>query len=119
MAAVRRGTTRLVNAARLRLKESDRLSAVSDVLSALGAQVQEGSDFLSFTGQEALPGGAVVSSHNDHRIAMMAAVAASACREPVTILGAECVKKSYPDFWEEYCRLGGRIAPLQDCPKKE
>ncbi len=119
MAAVRRGTTRLVNAARLRLKESDRLSAVTDVLSALGAQVQEGSDFLSITGQEALPGGAAVSSHNDHRIAMMAAVAASACREPVTVLGAECVKKSYPDFWEEYCRLGGRIAPLQDCQNKE
>mgnify|MGYP002572534535 CR=1 FL=1 len=54
-------------------------------------------------------GGVTVDSHNDHRIAMMAAVAAPRCAAPVTITGAECVAKSYPDFWEDYERLGGQI----------
>ena len=101
--------TKLIRAGRLRLKESDRLTAVTQVLSALGAQVQEGPDFLAFKGADALPGGAVVSGCNDHRIAMMAAVAAVACREPVTVTGAECVAKSYPDFWQVYQALGGQI----------
>ena len=51
--------------------------------------------------------GGTVDAVNDHRIAMSAAIAATACREPVTILGAQCVEKSYPQFWEEYARLGG------------
>ena len=49
--------------------------------------------------------GGTVDSVNDHRIAMAAAIAATVCKEDVTILGAECVKKSYPKFWEEYERL--------------
>ena len=52
------------------------------------------------------------ADNNDHRIAMMAAVAAVACKEPVTILGAECVKKSYPRFWEDYTALGGEVHGL-------
>ena len=51
--------------------------------------------------------GGTVHSANDHRIAMSAAIAATVCTEGVTVLGAECVKKSYPRFWEEYARLGG------------
>ena len=101
--------TRLVNAGRLRIKESDRLATVTQVLGALGAQVEEGPDYLAFVGADTLPGGAVVSGCNDHRIAMMAAVAALGCREPVTVTGAECVAKSYPDFWQEYAALGGKI----------
>ena len=46
---------------------------------------------------------------NDHRIAMMAAVAATRCEQPVTLVGAECVNKSYPTFWEDYEKLGGQI----------
>ena len=49
---------------------------------------------------------------NDHRIAMMAAVAACACRRPITLLGAECVNKSYPGFWEDYRQLGGDLDVL-------
>ena len=111
MAALRGGgkVTRLVNAGRLRLKESDRLSAVTRVLTALGAQVEEGADSLTFVGADSLPGGTEVSAHNDHRIAMMAAIAATGCEAPVTVTGAECVAKSYPDFWEEYARLGGQL----------
>ena len=51
--------------------------------------------------------GGTVDAVNDHRIAMSAAIAATACTQPVTILGAQCVKKSYPKFFEEYARLGG------------
>ena len=51
--------------------------------------------------------GGTVDAMNDHRIAMSAAIAATACKAPVTILGAECVEKSYPKFFEEYARLGG------------
>ena len=110
MAALRAGqTTRLVNAARLRIKESDRLASVTQVLNALGADVTEGPDFLTIRGKDTLAGGATVDSFNDHRIAMMAAIAATRCEKPVTVLGAECVAKSYPDFWEEYERLGGKI----------
>lgn len=106
-------TTRLVNAARLRIKESDRLSTVTEVLNALGAEVEEHDDYLVIHGKDTLPGGVTVSGHNDHRIAMMAAIAATNCDAPVTITGAECVKKSYPNFWEDYEALGGVIARTQ------
>ncbi len=105
-AAVRRGTTRLVNAGRLRIKESDRLAAITAALNALGARVTEHPDSLTIYGRDGLTGG-TVDCCNDHRIAMMAAIAATRCREPVTLLGAECVAKSYPDFWEHYRMLGG------------
>ena len=108
-AAVRQGTTQIVNAARLRIKESDRLAAVAQVLNAMGAQVTELPDGLVIVGQEALAGGVAIDSYNDHRIAMMAAVAATRCEKPVTVLGAECVNKSYPAFWQDYRLLGGRV----------
>ena len=113
MAALRNGyTTYIGNAARLRIKESDRLATVTQALNALGAQVEEGPDFLKITGKDGLTGGVTVDCCNDHRIAMMAAVAATRCAEPVTLLGAECVSKSYPNFWEEYKRLGGKFDVL-------
>jgi len=101
--------TRIVNAARLRIKESDRLTAVTTVLNAMGARIEELPDGLVIYGKDSLAGGVTVDSFNDHRIAMMAAVAATRCAAPVTIQGAECVKKSYPDFWEDYETLGGCI----------
>ena len=111
MAAVRSGTTRFTNAARLRMKESDRLSTITAALAALGAEVHEEPDRLIIVGKPSLPGG-TVDSANDHRIAMMAAIAATGCTGPVTIRGAECVQKSYPDFWEVYRSLGGDIHVL-------
>ncbi|WP_308527440.1 3-phosphoshikimate 1-carboxyvinyltransferase [uncultured Oscillibacter sp.] len=111
MAAVRSGTTRFVNAARLRIKESDRLSTITAALTALGAEVHEEPDRLIIVGKPSLPGG-TVDCANDHRIAMMAAIAATGCTGPVTVLGAECVQKSYPDFWEAYNTLGGDIHVL-------
>lgn len=111
MAAVRKGTTRFVHAGRLRMKESDRLETIARTLNALGAKAQVGEDTLTLEEVDHLEGG-TVDGCNDHRIAMMAAVAAVACKEPVTILGAECVKKSYPRFWEDYTALGGEIHGL-------
>lgn len=109
MAAVRRGTTHLINAGRLRIKESDRLHTIAATLSALGAAAAEEGDKLIIRGQDSLPGGVSVDCCSDHRIAMMAAIAATRCQEPVTLRGAECVKKSYPHFWEDYQKLGGII----------
>ena len=109
-AALRDGaTTRIANAARLRLKESDRLSSVAEVLRALGAEIREEPEGLIICGKDRLPGGVTVESWNDHRIAMMAAVTATRCEEPVTICGAECVRKSYPEFWRDFVRLGGKL----------
>jgi len=109
MAAIRNGTTRIVNAARLRIKESDRLAAVTKVLTALGADIRELPDGLVITGKPGLSGGVTVDACNDHRIAMMTAIAATRCQAPVTITGAECVRKSYPNFWEDYETLGGHL----------
>ncbi len=99
------GETRLVNAARLRLKESDRLSSVSAMLRALGGRVEELPDALVVTGGR-LTGG-TVDSCRDHRIAMAAAIASICCEGGVTILGADSVKKSYPAFYTDFNRLGG------------
>jgi len=93
------------NIARLRLKESDRVATVTDMLSKLGCAV-----FAEENALQVFPGkyqGCVIDASGDHRIAMSAAIAATVAGGPVTILGAECVAKSYPTFWEEYKRLGG------------
>lgn len=108
VAAVSKGTTHITGAARLRLKESDRLKSVSDTLRALGAHVSATDDGLSIVGCPQLKGG-FCRAYNDHRIAMMAAIAASRCAGPVTIKGAECVAKSYPAFFDDYQALGGKV----------
>lgn len=101
------GKVTFANAARLRLKESDRIVTIAALVRALGGKAAEGPAFLEITGQGALPGGGTVDCVNDHRIAMAAAIGATICKGPVTLLGAECVAKSYPAFWEDYRRLGG------------
>ena len=80
---------------------------MTNVLNALGADVREEPEGLTIYGKAALSGGVTVDSWNDHRIAMMAAVAATQCERPITVQGAECVKKSYPGFWRDYVALGG------------
>ena len=91
---------------RLRLKESDRVASVIAMIEALGGKADATENTLTVHGT-GLTGG-VVNSCNDHRIAMAAAIAATVCTKPVTILGAEAVNKSYPDFWDEFHRLGGK-----------
>lgn len=101
--------TVFTHAARLRLKESDRLASVTAVLRSFGAQIEEREDGLTVRGRDTLEGGSKVSCYGDHRIAMMAACAATRCALPVFLLGAECVDKSYPSFWEDYEKLGANI----------
>jgi 3-phosphoshikimate 1-carboxyvinyltransferase len=95
------GDTHIQNAARLRMKESDRLSTTAKLIRDLGGEVEELPDGLIIHGRGALRGG-TVDSCNDHRIAMSAAVAACLCSQPVTVRDAQCVQKSYPAFWEDY-----------------
>lgn len=90
---------------RLRLKESDRVASVIAMIQALGGKAEQTESTLTVFGT-GLTGG-TVDAHRDHRIAMSAAIAATVCTEPVTIMGAECVIKSYPSFWDEYKKLGG------------
>ncbi|MBQ9110020.1 MAG: 3-phosphoshikimate 1-carboxyvinyltransferase [Oscillospiraceae bacterium] len=96
----------ITGAERLRIKESDRLTAVSELLNRLGGKVIVHEDGLEIHPVPQLHGG-TVDSFGDHRIAMCAAIAATRCTAPVTILGAECVEKSYPAFFEDYQHLGG------------
>jgi 3-phosphoshikimate 1-carboxyvinyltransferase len=95
------GTSRIYNAGRLRLKESDRLEAISTELSKLGADIIIDGDALIIHGKPALHGG-TVDSHDDHRIAMMAALAAIKCDRDVYVTDEDCVRKSYPNFWEDW-----------------
>ena len=108
VAAVAEGKTTIYNAERLRLKESDRLKTVSETLNTLGADVSETEDGLVINGKQELVGGTVNAS-GDHRIAMMAAIAALRCKKEVIIENAEAVNKSYPAFFEDYNRLSGKV----------
>ena len=104
LAALCDGETRVENAARLRLKESDRLQTTAALLSALGGSVRELPDGLIISGRGRLSGG-TADTCGDHRIAMSAAMAACGCEGPVTVSGSECVAKSYPAFWEDFASL--------------
>lgn len=106
MAAAKNGETRFINAARLRIKESDRIASTAAMLRAFEAACEEGPDFLAVTGAERLRP-CVVDGANDHRVVMAAAILATRAGGPVTILGAEAVNKSYPGFFDEFRRLGG------------
>ena len=106
VAAAKYGAT-FTDIGRLRLKESNRVASVIGMITALGGKATADDDTL-YVNATGLRGG-IVDSCNDHRIAMAAAIAATVCKEPVTILCAEAVNKSYPQFWDEYRRLGGKI----------
>ena len=105
--AAAEGKSRILNAGRLRLKESDRLTAVTKMLTALGGDVREEEDSLIINGKERLTGG-TTEGFGDHRIVMAAAAAACVCRDKVVINGAEAVEKSYPLFFRDYNKLGGK-----------
>lgn len=106
-----KGTSRIVNAARLKIKESDRLTAIADALNAIGGKVTAGGDYLEMQPVDRFTGGEI-DSCNDHRIAMAAAIAAIRSDAPVIIRGAEAVRKSYPRFFEDYKALGGQFETL-------
>ena len=113
LASVSEGTTEIINAGRLRIKECDRLAAISTELNKMGADIEEKPEGLVIKGKpEGLEGGALVDAWNDHRIAMSIAVAASVCKEAVVLEGADSVQKSYPEFWKDFVSVGGRIEAI-------
>lgn len=105
VAAASMNGAKFENIGRLRLKESDRVESVLSMLKALGADCS--ADTESMEVHPARFKSCTIDSVSDHRIAMAAAIAATVATGPITILGADCVKKSYPSFWDEYRRLGG------------
>lgn len=110
-ASVRNGVTNIINAERLKLKESDRILSVVTMINNLGGQAEGTENSIVIFGKEKLKGGQI-DSFNDHRIVMASAVAAQYCEEDVTITGAEAVNKSYPHFFEDYKKLGGIVNVL-------
>ena len=107
VAASADGTTRFSGCARLRLKESDRIASTAAMINSLGGGAVELPEGLVIRGR-GLTGG-TVKSFGDHRIAMAAAVAAVRCAKPVTVLDAGAVEKSYPAFFADYLKLGGKV----------
>jgi len=108
VAALSMGTSKITGAARLRIKESDRLRAIASELNKLGAEIYEDEDSLTITGVEALQGGEV-DSWGDHRIAMALAVAAIKCKNSVVLHNSSVIDKSYPNFFDDYMMLGGNL----------
>jgi 3-phosphoshikimate 1-carboxyvinyltransferase len=105
VAACKEGAV-FTNTERLRLKESDRVNAIIAMLSSLGCFAKSLDNKIIVS-----PGninGGTVDSFNDHLIAMTAAIAATVANEPIMIKNAQCVRKSYPGFWDDYRTLGGK-----------
>jgi len=106
--SVAKGTSVITNAGRLRIKESDRLAMTAKVLNTLGAKITEQEDGLIIEGVPALIGKSItvsVDACNDHRIAMLAAVASISYSGRVVLTGAEAVNKSYPRLWDDFAKM--------------
>lgn len=108
LAALSSGKSEFINAGRLRIKECDRITCMREELEKLGANITENPDGMEIIGVDNLTGG-VIDSHNDHRVAMSFAMASLKASGDIKILNAGCVSKSYPNFWEVFERLGGKI----------
>lgn len=106
LAAMADGESELRGIANARLKESNRVLALCEELGKMGIRVIEGEDTLKITGDR--PQGAVIDGRADHRLAMAFAVLGASVGN-VTILGAECVDKTFPDFWRVFRSLGGHV----------
>lgn len=114
LASYCKGTTYLTHIERLQLKESNRIKTTAELLSRFGVECQFYHDRLVITGSNRLCG-CTVNSHNDHRIAMAAAIAATSASSDVVIEHADCVNKSYPNFFEDFNQLGGNahVIPME------
>ncbi len=108
ISGVSNGKTTIYNGKRLRLKESDRIKSVVQMINAIGGIATEKEDGMEIIGVKEYTGG-VVDSFNDHRIVMASAIASAKCKNSVTIINAEAVNKSYPSFFEELKRLGASV----------
>ena len=111
LAAFSEGRTRIYNAGRLRLKESDRIKSTAGMLRSIGAEASETDDGLIIVGRKTLPGGSVLAA-GDHRIAMAAACASAGCAGEVTVDDMSCISKSYPEFLNDLAKVGGKFQPV-------
>lgn len=109
LGAVSKGKMTLTNAKRLRIKESDRISAMVSNLNKLGVKTYELEDEVTVYGNEKLKGDVLLNTFNDHRIAMALAILSIKCELPITLDDETVVAKSYPTFFKEFVRLGGII----------
>ncbi len=107
------GDTQIINAQRLRIKESDRIKSVVDMLSSVGGSVEETADGMIIHGGTELTGG-TVNGYNDHRIVMSASVLSSLCESNVIITDSNATQKSYPDFFVDFNKMGGNANVLND-----
>ena len=103
------GYSRIVNASRLRIKESDRIESTVNSLKMLGADIESKGDEIIIHGRKSLGGGVTLDSYNDHRIAMMISIASSVCEKAVTLSNPSAINKSYPNFYKDYKSIGGLI----------
>jgi 3-phosphoshikimate 1-carboxyvinyltransferase len=104
-----KSTTKIVNAKRLRYKESDRITSVCDMIRNIGGTIVDMKEGMIITGTGQKLKGGTVDSYNDHRIAMAAAIAALNTREGVRLKNHQCVKKSYPHFFRDFTLTGGML----------
>ena len=102
------GESRLTGCGRLRLKECDRLAATVESLNMLGGRAKAEGDTIVIQGVKALKGGVKLPDYKDHRMVMLAMIAASVAEEPVTVAGVEALNKSWPEFVNVYQNLGGK-----------
>lgn len=107
------GETSIVNAGRLKMKESNRLLSTTETLRQLGVTVEMGDDYMKIQGVDAFNGG-IFESYNDHRIVMSIAIAASRATHSVMIKNAEAINKSYPNFFEDLEKLGANITYIEE-----
>lgn len=105
-AALCKGETRIVNAARLRLKESDRLAAMEQAINSLGGNAATTADSLIINGVERLNGGTALGQ-NDHRVVMSLAACALKSDSSVSVTDEQSINKSYPEFFGDFQKLGG------------
>lgn len=108
MGAIGKGEMIVRGIERLRIKESDRVTAMVTELTKIGANITDCGDYVRIIGVETLHGECTVNSHNDHRIAMALSILCSICEKEVILENAEVVSKSYPNFYDDYRKINGR-----------
>ncbi|WP_300450711.1 3-phosphoshikimate 1-carboxyvinyltransferase [Fusobacterium sp.] len=106
------GEFKIFNAGRLRLKESDRISAMEEELKKLGVEIETTEDEIKILGKKNYLGNIEVFGHKDHRIVMSLAIAGTMLDKPIIIDGAEAVEKSYPKFFQDLESLNIKIEYL-------
>ena len=108
LAAMSEGHSSFINAKRLRIKECDRITCMAEELNKLGCKVKELSDGMEIDGVNEINAN-ILNAHNDHRVAMALSMLCLRAKNDIKILGAECVSKSYPNYWSVFESLGGKV----------